>query len=190
MSVGRNAKQAIVFLKSFYRDLQSLMVTCEQQLGEQGWKPPASSQIGELSNSLRKPHRWVLDSVFRSFICTDRPSEALVIVVLLNVKQFDDAQVLAVHCHFDKPAKHERIWHRWTNASRMIEFLATDPGMIFSTISAYSSVNQAPLLPSGQKHPDPIIDPQVWRAGGEARRLRSLGNDAARGDGHKTAGGD
>ena len=33
MSVGRNAKQDIVFLKSFYRDLQSLMVTCEQQWG-------------------------------------------------------------------------------------------------------------------------------------------------------------
>ena len=49
-------------------------------------------------------------------------------MLLLNVKQFDDAQVLAVHGHFDKPAKHERIWHRWTNATRMIEFLATDPG--------------------------------------------------------------
>ncbi len=56
-------------------------------------------------------------------------------MVLLNVKQFDDAQVLAVHCHFDKPAKHERIWHRWTNASRMIEFLATDPHDLLNDIS-------------------------------------------------------
>lgn len=137
MSVGRNAKQAIVFLKSFYRDVQSLMVACEQQLGEHGWKPPPSSQIGELSNSLRKPHRWVLDSVFRSFIQTDGSREALVILVLLNMKQFDDAQVLAVRGHFDKPAKHERIWNSWTNATRMIEFLMTEPGTTEIPADAY-----------------------------------------------------
>lgn len=128
MSVGRNAKQAIVFLKSFYRDVQSLMVACEQQLGEHGWKPPASSQISELSNSLRKPNRWVLDSVFRSYMQADGSREALVILVLLNMRQFDDAQVLVVRGHFDKPVKHRRIWHRWTNATRMIEFLVTEPG--------------------------------------------------------------
>lgn len=147
MSVGRNAKQAIVFLRSFYRDLQSLMVSCEQQLGEQGWKPPASSQIGELSNSLRKPHRWVLDSVFRSFLRTDKPTEALLIVVLLSVKQFEDAQVLAIHGQFDKPAKHERIWHRWTNGSRMLDFLATDPG----TTEVLKDVYSDGALPDASK---------------------------------------
>ena len=129
MSVGSNAKQAIQFLKTFYRDVHSMMVACEQLLGEQGWKPPKSSQIAELSNSLNRPHRWVLESVFRSFIRQGKEGarDAVILLVLLNVKHFDDVQVLAVRAQFGKPTTHKRIWDRWTSITRVLDFLMANP---------------------------------------------------------------
>lgn len=139
MSVGSSAKQAIQFLKTFYRDVHSMVVACEQLLGEQGWKPPKSSQIAELSNSLNRPHRWVLDSVFRSFIRPGKEAahDAVILLVLLNAKHFDDAQVLAVRAQFGKPVTHERIWDRWTNATRVLDFLMTNPAALEIPPDAY-----------------------------------------------------
>lgn len=129
MSVGSNAKQAILFLRTFYEDVQSLLVACEQILAEQKWTPPPSAKIADLSNSLNYPHRWVLDSVFRSFIKTegDGRCEAIVLLVLLNVKHFDDARVLAVRAQFDKPVTHDDIWHGWLDAERVLNYLTTAP---------------------------------------------------------------
>ena len=129
MSIGSNAKQAILFLRTFYEDVQSLMVACEQILAEQKWAPPASSKIAELSNSLNHSHRWVLDSAFRSFIKTngDGGCEAIVLLVLLNVKHFEDARVLGVRAHFAKAVTHEQIWNGWLNAERVLDYLTTKP---------------------------------------------------------------
>lgn len=128
MSVGQNAHQAVVFLKTFYRDLHSMMATCQQFLDERGWRPAKSSKIAELSNSLNRPHRWVLDSLFRSYL--QAPSgtrEAIVLLVLLNVKHFEDVQILAVRAHFDKPITHQKIWNHWTSGLRVLDYLTTDP---------------------------------------------------------------
>ena len=129
MSVGSNAKQAILFLRTFYEDVQSLMVACEQILAEQKWAPPPTSKIAELSNSLNHSHRWVLDSAFRSFIKTERDGgcEAIVLLVLLNVKHFDDARVLGVRAHFAKSVTHEQIWNGWLNAERVLDYLTIAP---------------------------------------------------------------
>jgi hypothetical protein len=128
MSVGQNAHQAVVFLKTFYRDLHSMMAACQQLLDEGGWKPDKSSKIAELSNSLHRPHRWVLDSLFRSYLpAAGGGREALVLLVLLNAKHFDDVQVLAVRAHFQKPITHKRIWSHWTSGLRVLDYLTTDP---------------------------------------------------------------
>lgn len=129
MSVGSNAKQAILFLRTFYEDVQSLLVACEQILAEQKWTPPASSKIAELSNSLNHSHRWVLDSAFRSFIKTDQAGgcEAIVLLILLNVSHFEDARVLGVRAHFPKLVTHEQIWNGWLNAQRVLDYLTTAP---------------------------------------------------------------
>lgn len=128
MSVGHNAHQAIVFLRTFYQDVHSLMVACEQMLGERNWRPPPTSKIAELSNSLNSPRRWVLDSVFRSFIKpgSDGAREAIILLVLLKVKHFEDARVLAVRAQFARPVTHKRIWHGWTSAQRVLDYLTTE----------------------------------------------------------------
>lgn len=128
MSVGQNAHQAIIFLKAFYRDLHSMMIACQQLLDEKGWKPADSSKISELSNSLNRPHRWVLDSLFRSYLrAPSGTREALVLLVLANVKHFDDVQILAVRAHFHKPITHQRIWNHWTNGLSVVDYLTTSP---------------------------------------------------------------
>ena len=127
MSPGQGAKHALNFLKTFYRDLHSMMMACEQQMAEQGWRPSKSSQIAELSNSLHRPKQWYLDSVFRSYLpsASEGARDAVVLLVLLNIRYFEEAQVLAVRARFGKNISHKRIWHRWTNGTRILDHLTT-----------------------------------------------------------------
>lgn len=77
----------------------------------------------------------------------DGSREALVILVLLNMRQFDDAQVLVVRGHFEKPVKHRRIWNHFTNVTRMVEFLLTEPG----TTEVPKDVYQDGALPDASR---------------------------------------
>ncbi len=74
MSVGRNAKQAIVFLKSFYRDLQSLMVTRAAALGNRDGSHQRAVRSGSSATRSENPTAgfWTACSGAASYALIDQ----------------------------------------------------------------------------------------------------------------------
>jgi hypothetical protein len=126
--VGKTARCAFEFMRQFYRDVQALVTTVEQQLATKNWHTALGTKIVERSsNSLLLVDNWMPDAITRIYARqgqADRATEALALSIEFSPESFDEPICLVVGARFAQPSSCADLWSRWKTSN---EVLATLP---------------------------------------------------------------
>lgn len=129
--IGKTAKCAFEFVRQFYRDVQALVTTVEQQLGTKNWHTALGSKIAERSsNSLWLVDAWMPEALTRIYARlgqADRAKEALALSIEFAPQSFDEPICLVVGVRFSKPSSCKTdLWSRWKTSNEILAMLPQD----------------------------------------------------------------
>jgi hypothetical protein len=119
VTLGQAAKQAVVFLEQFYRDVHSLVLSMDGAMLERGWQPTERKRIStELGNHLNSRH-WVLNSLYRLYFPAgeEQPKRVIAVQIVFSPEDYDEPMILVAAVRYE-------IWSGWYSSDQVLRFLA------------------------------------------------------------------
>lgn len=176
--VGKTARRAFEFMRQFYRDVQALVTTVEQQLGTKNWHTALGSKIAERSsNRLWLVDAWMPEALTRIYARlgqADRAKEALGLSIEFAPQSFDEPISLVVGVRFSRPSSCKTdLWSRWKTSDEVLAMLPQDgtSAEISRTLPPSTFACGGPIATTR------LIRRRLWPTPPEAA---SCGSDAAR----------
>jgi hypothetical protein len=128
ITLGRAAKQAVIFLRQFHKDIYSLIQAMDEAQLARGWQSYEPNRISaELGNGLNA-RSWLLGSLYRLYIPAkqEHPRQALAVYVALAPEDYEEAMVLMAAVRLPKGSERtgRALWDGWTASAPVLRFLA------------------------------------------------------------------
>ena len=129
-ALGQTAKQAVLFLRQFHRDVQALIHSLDEALGKAHWNTAMGGRVSsDLSNGLNA-ERWVLNSVTRIYVPKAQAEcKILAVSIELAPNAMDESVLLCASVRYSVFVDpRQDVWPRWASSDAVIAYLAANPG--------------------------------------------------------------